>query len=474
MPKLPFSISKRKGRRFFYVQFKNKNGGYLPAVSTKKTTEDAAIEVAFKWLREGKPRDVKLNAPEMNPANNANDSASSQSISINISISLREALRDVQNYAEADYICRELKRQGLLKTYVVTSSRQDVDFVSFLETFWDYDNSSYVKEKLRKRHAIHRNYTIDQKNIIKKYWCSFFQNKFLGEISRQDIERFIDNLSEIKIANKKEKLTDKNLTLPIDCKELSAGRKNKILRAGIIALRWAFAKELIEKNITTGITWFSEKTAERQILSPEIVQAIFQIEWSDNRCRLANMLAAVTGLRAGEIQALRVQDLGKDCLYIRHSWSSVDKLKTPKTNESRTVEVPFPSLIQELLNLAQQNPYGANMDSFVFWAEKLPSKPIEGRLFVNGLREALVNIGMSKTSASVYVFHGWRHFFTTYMISRLEKKLLKSQTGHKTDSMLYRYGDHWAAGDREKIRQAQLEVFGALVPSVISECPNRE
>jgi hypothetical protein len=55
MPRLPFSLSKRKGRRFFYVQFKTKQGAYLPAVSTRQTSEEAAIETAFKWYREGKP-----------------------------------------------------------------------------------------------------------------------------------------------------------------------------------------------------------------------------------------------------------------------------------------------------------------------------------------------------------------------------------------------------------------------------------
>jgi len=44
MPQLPFSIFKRKGRQFNYVQFKSKKGGYLPAVSTKQLTEAAAIE----------------------------------------------------------------------------------------------------------------------------------------------------------------------------------------------------------------------------------------------------------------------------------------------------------------------------------------------------------------------------------------------------------------------------------------------
>jgi integrase len=119
------------------------------------------------------------------------------------------------------------------------------------------------------------------------------------------------------------------------------------------------------------------------------------------------MLAMVTGMRAGEIQGLRVQDLEKDCLYIRHSWNRLDRLKTTKTNESRTVEVPFPTLIQDLLALAAINPHGRqSMDGYVFWADKMPDKPIEASLFVDGLRKALMLAGMGKESAKVYTFHG--------------------------------------------------------------------
>jgi len=221
---------------------------------------------------------------------------------------------------------------------------------------------------------------------------------------------------------------------------------------------------MIDKDVTQGITWFSGKAAERQILTPELAAAIFKVQWKDERARLANMLAMVTGMRAGEIQGLRVQDLGKDCLYIRHSWNRLDGLKTPKTNESRTVEVPFPGLIQDLLTLAATNPHGQSMDGYVFWAEKISDKPMEATLFNDGLREALIQAGMSEKLAKVYTFHCWRHYFTSYMRERVTEKLLQQQTGHKALVMLNHYSGHKIAGDRERIRQAKIETFGGLLP----------
>jgi hypothetical protein len=53
---LPFSVFIRSGRRYYSVAFKNeKTGGYFPSISTKQETEPAAIEMAFKWYREGIP-----------------------------------------------------------------------------------------------------------------------------------------------------------------------------------------------------------------------------------------------------------------------------------------------------------------------------------------------------------------------------------------------------------------------------------
>jgi integrase len=421
MEHLPFCVFRRAGREFYYVKFKNSAGKYGPAVSTRRGTKAEAIAAAYEWLKNGVPL------------------AGGGSVAV----SVLEALRQVRTAAEADFVCGELRRRGLLKIFVIAGSRPDADFPAYLQNFWDYEKSPYVKEKLRKNHGIHKNYTVGQRLIVEKYWRPFFKGRLLGSITREDIENFIEDISE---------------------KKLSAGRKNTILKAGTIPLRWAFLKEIIEKDLIAGITWFSGEAEERKILTPAIVAAVFNAGWRDERARLANMLAAVTGLRSGEIRGLRVQDLGEDCLYIRHSWNLRDKLKTTKNNKCRRVEVPFPLLLEGLLKLAKLNPHGVSMDSYVFWAKKSSSKPVESIRFLAGLRDALKETGMSESTAEGYVFHGWRHYFTSYMKGKLDKKLLKSQTGHKTDPMLDHYGDHLLAGDREKIRQAQQEVFGALIP----------
>jgi integrase len=233
----------------------------------------------------------------------------------------------------------------------------------------------------------------------------------------------------------------------------------------VVPLRWAFRKDRIKHDPTKGLIFFSGKTGERKILTPDLAASIFNQEWSDERCKLANMTAMITGLRAGELQGLLYEDLGDSCLLVRHSWNRVDKLKTTKTNSERVVQLPFPSVMASLKDLASLNPHGTGNDSYVFWSSLSANKPMEQKLFLSGLRASLVFAGLNETSARCFTFHAWRHFFTTYMRSKLDDKLLQSQTGHKTIFMLNRYSDHVLSRDREKIREAQVEVFSDLLPS---------
>ena len=419
----PFTVFKRSNRPFFFVSYKDASGKYLSPVSTKKTTEKEAMQVAFEWLRDGIPKkNAVMKVQEL---------------------SLQDVAKKIKTEAEAETLLAELKRSGLVKAFVLNETPQAEDFISFLKTFWDWETSPYIKEKLRKSHGIHKRHCIKQKQGITRYWESFFKGRYLGDVTARDIDAFINYMGDT---------------------QLSSSRKNGIIKAGTKPLRWAFSKGMIDKDPTRGHIMFSGEQRKRDILNPSAAAAVFRAVWKDDRAKLANMLAAVTGMRSGEILALRAQDLGKDCLYVRGSWNEVDKLKLPKNNKTRTVEIPFPDLIDSLVELAQANPWGVSPDSFVFWAELKSNVPMQGRLFVKGLREALANIGFTKDDTAKYLFHGWRHFYTSYMIGKLDKKLLKSQTGHLTDEMLTHYSDHRTEGDRELIQAKEREIFAGLIP----------
>jgi len=427
----PFSLFLRADRPNYYVAFKNETTGrFLPAISTKKDNEKDALRQAWAWYREGIP-------------------SRGGQLDIN-TVSLRNTIKQSSvTMSDAEFIIQDLKQRGFVLSCVFAGASDAVSLSSYLDEFWDFEKSPYIREKLRADHSIHKNYVSQMRLITKRYWLPYFSSALLGDILPVDIERFVDYLSSIRYGD--------------NC-PLSNNRKNDIIKAGVVPLRWAFRKGKIKQDITQGLILFSNRNNERKILTPELAASIFNQSWSDERCRLANMTAMVTGLRAGELQGLLYEDLGKDCLFVRHSWNRIDKLKVTKTNTERVVLIA-PCVLLSLKCIAELNPHGYNNKSYVFWSTNSAKKPMEQIRFVYSLREALQSAGISKINADEFSFHAWRHYFTTHMRNKLDDKLLQSQTGHKTIAMLERYSAHLLPGDSDKIREAQREVFSLLLPS---------
>lgn len=84
-----------------------------------------------------------------------------------------------------------------------------------------------------------------------------------------------------------------------------------------------------------GIERFGCDKTERGILIRKEVERLFSFEWENKKKQLANMLAAFTGMRAGEVSALRYCDIYDDRIYVNHNWSVVDGEKDPKRHEVR-------------------------------------------------------------------------------------------------------------------------------------------
>ena len=159
----PFSIFKRADRSCYSVSFKDTNGKYLRPVSTGKRTEDEAIQAALQMLRDGIPK--KQNTVTVQD------------------LSFQNMARNVKTGTQAETILDELRRLGWVKGMVIKGTQAAQDFIEFMKTFWDWDTSPYIKEKLRKNHGLHKRHCKQQRQAIILHWQPFFKDRFLGEIS---------------------------------------------------------------------------------------------------------------------------------------------------------------------------------------------------------------------------------------------------------------------------------------------------
>lgn len=172
----------------------------------------------------------------------------------------------------------------------------DVSFTQFMRDFWN-EGSSCIAGK-----GFSPAYIRNSANTVRYY--SFLRNKSVKNVTEADLEIL------------SEKLRSANL---------SEWRINFIIRAGRTALRYAY-----EQGMTVNRAYeFSLKKPCRTDYVPltwNEAAELFSVNWKTQDAMLANFLAFTGGLKQNELRALRICDIGKDSIYVLHSFSRSKKL----------------------------------------------------------------------------------------------------------------------------------------------------
>jgi len=285
---------------------------------------------------------------------------------------------------------------------------------------------------------------------VHAFYDNYFQDRPLNSITRQDLKAFSLFLTE-----KRERPEGYRGRFS---EKLSLSYVNRIMIAGTTALSWAYREGHIPADPTDGLMRFSGTPEKRGTLTPLEAQALFAAQWKDKRAYAASLLACTTGMRSGEVLALKLEDIETRILNIRHSWSYYDGLKTPKNGEARKVPL-LPEVREKLLELAKENPYGP--DGFIFYGS-LADKPIDGSVLLDGLYDALAGIGIDAMARGV-VFHSWRHYYAARMADRMTADQVSRVTGHKSRAVFDAYSDHITEENLEEVGRVGAEVFGNIL-----------
>ena len=162
-------------------------------------------------------------------------------------------------------------------------------------------------------------------------------------------------------------------------------------------------------------------------------------------------------MRAGEIAALRFEDIGVDRLYVRHPWRNSEGLKECKNGEGCEVLIP-PQIRDMMIAEAKANPWGQKMKGFIFWGLTL-DHPTDPKNWLKFLRRVLENIGYSDPDK--ITFHAWRHLWCSRMSDEIaDKRVLMTSSGHKTEAMLDHYAAHMEQEKAlEKLRSAEEKLL---------------
>lgn len=446
----PFYLSKNSSG-FYKAYFVNTETGKVIATkSTHSTNKFEATQIASNWHLNGLPS--ARTTPYSNYKNNSAPSSGmdlqsivnrltrDEALELNAMISARFSLgafcvedndvADVKGPATAAVSEPVIVDSNSLSSVPQSenpNTSEPILLIEALTNFWDFDNSEYVKKRQLRGFDIKQRNCKEKLGIVRRYWATYFDaDRTVQSLTSRELDEFL-------------------LSLRRD-RGLSADTVNKTMTAGNMAFEFLIKEGRLKKNPLSGVERFRVQARKRGIPTETEMKQLMDLDWNwtDSVYKLAFKVAALFGLRAGEISGLQVCDVDAvgDLLYIRHSWNDTDKLKDTKNGDDRTIPIEH-GVALELLANARRNPSYSDT-SFVFWSSKINNQPIWPSSFEDDFYLAMQKIGISEEQRKErnIVFHSLRHYCATQIAQRASLEIAMKILGHRTEEMTRLYSEH--------------------------------
>jgi integrase len=163
------------------------------------------------------------------------------------------------------------------------------------------------------------------------------------------------------------------------------------------------------------------RSGDIEVFSPEEIWSLVRAAVSEVDGAIF-LTAAFTGLRRGELLALRWRDVDFDASTIRVRASyAAGQLTTPKSGKVRSVPMA-PDVAAALARLGQREQF-VGEDDFVFVGES--GLPLNGDALSSRYERALAKAGLRRLR-----FHDLRHTFGTRMIRQADIRRVQEWMGH--------------------------------------------
>jgi integrase len=330
--------------------------------------------------------------------------------------------------------CLRLLREGRLlakKEAKVPTLRE------WAEDFWDLENSKYLKGR-RGRRPITVGYAKNGKTYTENQIVPF-----LGDLR-------LDAITEIEVENWLTGFEDRGL---------SNGTANNAYKMLSVMLGFACKQKIIKSNPCLLVEKLQHEGRKIKILTLQEVRALFPAQWSDvwddYTCHVANKLAACTGMRIGEILGLRSEFVHEGYIEVCRQYSQTAGYSDVKTHKPRNV--PLHRVVEgDLRRLIK-----AHGEGFVFVSKPHAKKPMGRSSVIAGFWKALeaIGIGEEQRKQRNLTFHGWRHFFNTFLLSfNVKDAKVMAVTGHVTERMKEHY-THFDTTEFSEVMEAQKNLM---------------
>jgi len=343
----------------------------------------------------------------------------------------RQFSTGTSDYKSALKVCRD----RLLDNQLVPNS--ETQFSQFTKDWFIPGKCPYCRTKEIRGFKLSATHIQNQRSVLISHIQPFMGDIDLRMINRMVIEQWLQYLS---------------------AKGLSNTTINHYITTLNLIMSEARRYNLISMNPLKDVQRFKSDTKEKGILTPEEWQELFLSDkkglyWDD--CLWAYtfcLLASLTAMRRGELQALRWENVYPDRIHVKYSWSS-NGLKGTKTDKERII--PISSEVYKLIVSSATSRQG-----FLFsWNQGL--SPMDYKGIIKHYYSALEQIGIDDENRRYrnITFHSFRHFANTRLrASGLSDMVVQSVTGHQDMKMTEHY-THLAVNDLGALQEYQRDAL---------------
>lgn len=308
-------------------------------------------------------------------------------------------------------------------------------FVDYVIKFWDYDSSPYVRLKNKvKPNSVGRDHCANMLGTFKKHMQPHLPKDLrLSAVTTVLIKTHILRL--------------------IDEGNIANATINKVILSIQVPLNEAFRNKLIKENPMDGIQMLARNAKEKGIPTRTEVETLLAYLYElgsegkiNLKIYLAVALAATTGMRAGEIRALKASNISlidtddnglQGIIRVAESYAKKAGMKETKGKRVRHVPVSG-NLALGLLQMGKSNPHG---NGLIFWSAESSTTPISESYLRKEYYAGLHAIGITedKRIERNIDFHSLRHFYNSYLRGQVDEPTLRYVIGHQSERMSDNY-----------------------------------
>lgn len=330
--------------------------------------------------------------------------------------------------ALAEKYVRELAENGKLGV----RDRCMVRFRDYTRDFFIPGRCPIEKSNRERGKSITKATMSVRRTSLTEHILPYLGNRAVSGLTPQVIDRWIVELPE------KDKISRSTANLQLITLRVIL---DQAVRDGIIA-----------ENPCAKVENLGNDTKVRNSFSLKEVTAILGKEenWPNPMVRTICLVAALTGMRLGEIRALKPECVTPEAILVKYSYSNIDGLKCPKNGLERLAPIPD-GLYEKIMK------WNWGDGGYIFRMYK-PDKPLSAAWIEKELRTRMERLGIKGKT-----FHSFRAFFNTQMLSaNVNGETLRKVMGHANEQMTLRYL-HTDSAEFPVFRKAQEGIIGEIL-----------